>query len=77
MTHRIDEEKAKNLLIKAYAKRQVRAMTIEELLASVENTLVDNYRTYLSFEEVKFIIQKDHPDLLGKGKREGDGKKAS
>jgi hypothetical protein len=74
---KISEEKAKELLIKRYVKRQVMSMTVGELLTSTENMMVDNYRTYtenimvdnyrtyLTFDEVRFVVKKEHPDLLG------------
>lgn len=68
MEAKISEEKAKELLIKRYVKRQVMSMTVGELLASTENMMVDNYRTYLTFDEVRFIVKKEHPDLLGSQK---------
>lgn len=68
MEAKINEEKAKELLIKRYVKRQVMSMTVGELLTSTENIMVDNYRTYLTFDEVRFIVKKEHPDLLGSQK---------
>ena len=65
MEAKINEEKAKELLIKRYVKRQVMSMTVGELLTSAENIMVDNYRTYLTFDEIRFIVKKEHPDLLG------------
>ena len=65
MEAKINEEKAKELLIKRYVKRRVMSMTVGELLTSTENIMVDNYRTYLTFDEIRFIVKKEHPDLLG------------
>ncbi len=65
MEAKTNEEKAKELLIKRYVKRQVMSMTVGELLTSAENIMVDNYRTYLTFDEIRFIVKKEHPDLLG------------